>query len=67
MDANGYGKCEKEDTSFDGKFSCYVNTPSTCSDLLHSDLDPELSVGAEACAYENRGRELLYFLTYIPI
>ena len=35
VDADGYGNCEKQDMN---EFGCYVNEPSTCTDLASYDM-----------------------------
>ena len=42
----GYGNCEKK---FMGEALCYVNLPSSCSDLEDSTTDPGEKISVEAC------------------
>ena len=58
MDSRRYGKCNKKSHSkrsfpFPGKFSCYVDLPSSCPDLVNSPVNgrdyPDKKISAEAC------------------
>ena len=51
---NGFGQCKKRDPVLGDLFICYVNLPSTCTDLRRSGTYPEKSVSAEACFTKNR-------------
>ena len=65
VDPKGYGKCEKKSPlkghfPFVNSFSCYVNLPSTCPDIITSKKYPGQKISAEACKkYPNTfGKEL---------
>ena len=47
------GECIKRDSRFDGKFSCAVNSPSLCNDVISIDQDEQFS--ATACEDKNQG------------
>ena len=52
LSQDGYGKCEKAHTSIwliaKGKF-CYVNLPTTCSDVRDSETEPGKKFAWEPC------------------
>ena len=50
---NGSKHCEKRDGRFGGRFSCTVNHPSLCKDLLYVDQYEQIS--ADACEDKNQG------------
>ena len=47
VDENGYGNCLKE---INGKKVCYINQPSSCNDLEHSNSVHKKKISAEACS-----------------
>ena len=49
MNENGHGRCITADPNQEGKYSCYVNQPSNCSDLYNSTTNPEMQLSGEAC------------------
>jgi len=49
VNKNGYGNCKKQDSDFGGLVSCYVNLPSTCTDLVQSGSNPGKYLSAGAC------------------
>ena len=58
INKQGYGNCAKVNRfKFGGKPACYVNLPSTCSDIKDSSTDPGKKWSAEAC---NSGIITLY-------
>ena len=46
---NGFGRCRKSDSDFGGRRSCYVNLPTTCSDLVRSNSNWGKFLSADAC------------------
>ena len=55
INKNGYGNCKKQSTNLGGKFTCYVNQPSSCTDRKDSGTDPGKQYSAEACKEQNQG------------
>ena len=50
---NNVGNCEGErPTQFNTTTACYVNLPSTCSDLKESITNPGEMLSVEACNFE---------------
>ena len=50
VDNNGNGKCRKPFSGLNNKFACYVNEPTTCSDVKHVDLgQSQRKISAQAC------------------
>ena len=49
VDSNGYGMCKKQYPSLNNRLACYVNKPSTCSDLQLISSAPDLHLSSEAC------------------
>lgn len=49
VNKNGFGRCSKEDSDFGGLLSCYVNLPTTCTDLVGSGSNPGKYLSANAC------------------
>ena len=57
INPNGYGQCKKS-SSYEhvkNKAVCYVNQPSSCSDLAYSSTNPGKKFSAEACRIEING------------
>lgn len=56
FDDDGFGMCHKRDKNFNGNFSCFVDHPSSCVDLLeHPKLDGKFMSGI-ACEDKNEGK-----------
>ena len=55
VDSDGFGKCKKRDRYFDGKFSCYVDHPSSCKDLIENPKSSLKYLSAIACEDQNEG------------
>ena len=56
VDPDGFGLCNKRDKSFDGMFTCYVDYPSSCVDVIENPkLDNKLMSGI-ACEDKNEGK-----------
>ena len=55
VDSAGFGKCKKRDRNFDGKFSCYVDHHSSCSDLIENPKNNDKYLSAIACEDQNEG------------
>ena len=53
VNRNGFGICGKEDDDFGGSVTCYVVHPSSCTDTIVSNTDPEKLRSAEACLTGN--------------
>ena len=51
------GPCKFRDSRFHGKFSCAVNIPSLCTDLIS--VSPTLQLSAAACEDKNEGMLIL--------
>lgn len=47
--SGGYGQCKKRDKNFVSSFTCYVNEPSECKDLVASAIYKDKKISAEAC------------------
>merc|ERR1719203_1462767 len=45
----GFGRCRKSDSDFGGRKSCYVNLPTTCTDLVKSSSNRGKFLSANAC------------------
>ena len=56
--SNELGVCNTRDTRFGGKFSCRVNIPSYCNDLIS--VDEKVKFSATACEDKNQGISSLY-------
>ena len=68
----GFGNCFKKSghSKHGGKAVCYVEQPSTCSDLIDSKANPGEKVSAEACQLKGKTlRHMIIFLidTYFTI
>lgn len=66
----GFGNCFKRSghSKHGGKAVCYVEQPSTCSDLIDSKANPGEKVSAEACQLKGKTlRHMIIFLidTYL--
>ena len=54
INVGGYGNCKgSRDFNRDNKLTCYVNQPSTCTDLVDSFTNPGEKSSTEPC-YQNR-------------
>ena len=50
VDRNGYGKCKKPFPAFNNQFVCFVNEPTSCSDVYNfSSEQVERRISAQAC------------------
>jgi len=45
----GYGQCRKADADFEGSPSCYVNMPTSCTDIIRSGTNPGKFLSAQPC------------------
>lgn len=52
------GPCNVRDSRFHGKFSCAVNVPSLCTDLIS--VSPTMQFSAAACEDKNEGMICYY-------
>ena len=52
----GFGNCFKRSghSKHDGNVVCYVEQPSTCSDLIDSRSNPGEKISAEACKLKGK-------------
>merc|ERR1712112_307430 len=55
---NGIGKCQHrvkigDAIAFGGQVACYVNEPTSCSDVIPSESNPGKYLSAEACSCSN--------------
>ena len=60
----GFGNCFKKSghSKHGGKAVCYVEQPSTCSDLIDSKANPGEKVSAEACQLKGKKqRQMIRF------
>ena len=55
VNAKGYGNCQKQKR---GKAYCFVNQPSTCTDLRNSSYEDGLQFSHEACQ-KGQGMKIL--------
>ena len=54
INIGGFGNCKgSKDWNRGNKFTCYVNQPSTCTDLVDSSTNPGEKSSTEPC-YESR-------------
>ena len=56
--------CQRPNYHFEGLFTCYVNQPSSCMDLVNSDTKPGELESAEACLDVNsdvNGSKALFY------
>jgi len=56
--SNGIGKCQHrvkigDSIAFGGQVACYVNHPTSCSDVIPSESNPGKYLSAEACSCSN--------------
>ena len=56
VDDDGFGICRKKDLRFFGAFSCFVDYPSSCLDVLHTPEDSGKYMSAIACEDRNEGK-----------
>ena len=52
---SGFGNCERGSASFGNQAVCYVDLPSSCSDLTESRTNPGQKLSAEACKESKYG------------
>ena len=57
VDGNGFGLCHKRDIRFSGFYSCFVDHPSSCIDVLQVSKDSGKYMSAVACEDKNEGTE----------
>ena len=55
VNENGIGNCTKRISLFNWQNVCYVNQPSSCSDLIDSGTDVGKQISVEACGNEKSG------------
>ena len=55
INENGIGNCTKRISLFNWKYICYVNQPSSCSDLMDSGTNVGKQISGEACGHKNSG------------
>ena len=55
------GRCNVRDSKFHGKFSCAVNVPSLCTDLIS--VSPAIQFSAAACEDKNEGMLSIYLIS----
>ena len=55
------GPCKARDSRFQGKFSCMVNVPSLCTDLIS--VSPTIQFSAAACEDKNEGMLSFYLIS----
>ena len=56
MSSTGQGNCKQKSgmAEFLGKYTCYVNQPSSCNDLMPSKSNPGEMVSMIPCEKENQ-------------
>ena len=54
MDNNGYGRCRRKDSNMGNRYTCYVNQPSNCPDLVDSTTYTGQQFSAEACYLQGK-------------
>ena len=66
MNTNGYGLCNKKYRwgTLKGLFICYVNQPSSCTDLVDSGTNKGKQMSGEACKDVNAGKTYFIFLLF---
>lgn len=55
LDKDGFGLCQKRDIRFHGNFSCFVEYPSSCVDVLKVSEYNSRYMSAVACEDKNEG------------